>query len=67
MRCEYVDVLGEEEIRALAHKWWGNASLPQHYFDALKEAARLGAERALQSGNSPAVEDEWHPYDATAL
>lgn len=40
------DVLAEDEIKALANKWWGNGILPQHYFDALREAARLGAERA---------------------
>ena len=46
MRQDHPEVLGEEEIKALASKWWGNGILPQHYFDALKEAAKLGAQRA---------------------
>lgn len=49
MRCEFPNILGEEEIRALAVKWWGNGILPPHYFEALREAARLGAERALDT------------------
>lgn len=49
MRCEFPNILGEEEVRALAVKWWGNGILPPHYFEALKEAARLGAERALDT------------------
>jgi hypothetical protein len=49
MRCEFPNILGEDEIRTLAIKWWGNGILPPHYFEALREAARLGAERALQS------------------
>jgi len=59
MLYEYVRVLAEEEIHALAVKWWGNGILPEHYFDALREAARLGAERALQSRAS--IEEEWLP------
>ena len=47
MRAEYPNILGEDEIKTLANTWWGNAMLPPHYFDALREAARLGAERAL--------------------
>lgn len=62
MLCEYVCVLGEDEIKALAVKWWGNGVLPEHYFDALKEAARLGAERALESASSVS-ETEWLPHD----
>ncbi len=46
MRNEPANILAEDEIKALANKWWGNGILPQHYFDALREAARLGAERA---------------------
>jgi hypothetical protein len=49
MRCEFPNILGEDEILALAIKWWGNGILAPHYFEALKEAARLGAERALHS------------------
>ena len=49
MRCEFPNILGEDEIRTLAIKWWGNGILAPHYFEALREAARLGAERALQS------------------
>lgn len=30
-------------------KWWGNGILAPHYFEALREAARLGAERALNT------------------
>lgn len=50
MRCEFPNILGEDEIRTLAIKWWGNGILAPHYFEALREAARLGAERA--AGNS---------------
>ena len=57
MRQDHPDVLGEEEIKALASKWWGNGILPQHYFDALKEAAKLGAERAVH-GNDARAEEE---------
>lgn len=57
MLYEYVCVLGEDEIRALAVKWWGNGALPEHYFEALREAARLGAERALHSRAN--IEDQW--------
>ena len=46
MRYAPANVLAENEIKALAKKWWGNSPLPRHYFDALREAARLGAERA---------------------
>ena len=46
MRYGPGNVLAEDEIKALANKWWGNGVLPRHYFDALREAARLGAERA---------------------
>ena len=49
MRCEFPSILGEDELRALAIKWWGNGILAPHYLEALKEAARLGAERALHS------------------
>jgi hypothetical protein len=52
MRQDHPEVLGEEEIKALASKWWGNGILPQHYFDALKEAAKLGAERAAHGVNN---------------
>ncbi len=58
MRQDHPDVLGEEEIKALASKWWGNGILPQHYFDALKEAAKLGAERAVHGGCDARAEEE---------
>jgi hypothetical protein len=45
----HTEVLGQEEIKALAKKWWGNAILPQHYFDALREAAQIGAARAADA------------------
>ncbi|HJQ64077.1 MAG TPA: hypothetical protein VJ834_14585 [Burkholderiales bacterium] len=52
MRQDHPELLGEEEIKALASKWWGNGILPQHYFDALKEAAKLGAQRAAHGANN---------------
>jgi hypothetical protein len=56
MRAEYPNILGEDEIKTLAKKWWGNAILPPHYFDALREAARLGAERALHGARIESAE-----------
>ncbi|MBI4208057.1 MAG: hypothetical protein HY527_23800 [Betaproteobacteria bacterium] len=58
MRHQHANVLREDEIKALANKWWGNGIIPQHYFDALREAARLGAERAAHTGNEQAEEEE---------
>jgi hypothetical protein len=54
MRYRHPNVLREDEIKALASKWWGNGILPQHYFEALREAARLGAQRAAH-----ATQDEY--------
>jgi hypothetical protein len=56
MRAEFPNILAEDEIKALANKWWGNAILPPHYFDALREAARLGAERALHGARIESAE-----------
>ncbi|HET6491701.1 MAG TPA: hypothetical protein VFG44_01875 [Burkholderiales bacterium] len=58
MRYAPVNVLAEDEIKALAKKWWGNGILPQHYFDALREAARLGAERAARATHDRTTEQE---------
>jgi hypothetical protein len=57
MRCEFPNILGEEEILALAIKWWGNGLLAPHYFEALKEAARLGAERAASGATAASGDD----------
>ncbi|MGQ0752581.1 MAG: hypothetical protein ACT4PS_18795 [Betaproteobacteria bacterium] len=57
MRCEFPNILGEDEIRALAIKWWGNGLLAPHYFEALKEAARLGAERSAGDASSDGRDD----------
>jgi hypothetical protein len=57
MRCEFPNILGEEEIRDLAIKWWGNGLLAPHYFEALKEAARLGAERAANGATAASSND----------
>jgi len=46
MRYRHAEILDEDEVRALANKWWGNGIIPQHYFDALREAAEIGAARA---------------------
>ncbi len=58
MRYAPVDVLAEDEIKALANKWWGNGPLPRHYFDALREAARLGAERAARTTHDHSAKRE---------
>jgi hypothetical protein len=58
----HTEVLGQEEIKALANKWWGNAILPQHYFDALREAAQIGAARAagvVYEDHSETEEEMW--------
>ncbi|MGQ0525295.1 MAG: hypothetical protein ACT4P8_16745 [Betaproteobacteria bacterium] len=57
MRCEFPNILGEEEIRALAIKWCRNGLRAPHYFEALKEAASLGAERAA-SGTTAASDGD---------
>jgi hypothetical protein len=57
MRCEFPNILGEEEIRTLAIKWWGNGILAPHYFEALREAARLGAERAASEAGAETQDD----------
>lgn len=58
MRRQQHNVLDEDEIRALANKWWGNGIIPEHYFEALKEAARLGAERAAGNGDARETHEE---------
>lgn len=58
MRNEPANILAEDEIKALASKWWGNGILPQHYFDALREAAQLGAERAARAAGEQEDEEE---------
>lgn len=57
MRCEFPSILDDDEIRALAVKWWGNGILAPHYFDALREAARLGAERAVSEVGAENMDD----------
>lgn len=58
MRDQHGNVLNEDEIRALANKWWGNGIIPQHYFEALRDAARLGAERAGRGEDEQAAREE---------
>lgn len=58
MRYRQADILAEDEIQALANKWWGNGIIPPHYFDALREAARLGAERAARVDDEHRDEEE---------
>jgi hypothetical protein len=58
MRYGPGNVLAEDEIKALANKWWGNGVLPRHYFDALREAARLGAERAGHAAEEQEDDEE---------
>lgn len=58
MHYRHANVLAEDEINALASKWWGNGIIPRHYFDALKEAAQLGAERATHAADEQAGQEE---------
>jgi hypothetical protein len=58
MCYQHAEILDEDEVRALATKWWGNGIIPQRYFDALREAAQIGAARAARVMHDDQTEPE---------